>query len=391
MSNLLRIYEIMIDRFSTGDRELDSNLSFKTSKNWLGGTLRGVSNKLDYIKKLGMDAIWLSPVFVTSAYHGYSVTNYFDIDPHFGSRADLKLLIDKAHRLGIKVILDFVANHVSSMHPFFLDTQKNRSSRYFDWFLFNSWPSDYEHFLDSRGLPKLNLENEEAKKYMIDAAQFWIKESSVDGYRLDYAIGPPMSFWNDFAKSCRQLSPNFMLLPEIWLSGLPQKYLETMWFVNHNVDQKKRLSKLLGAKSSLLSAKDSPEELAMQLFSKITDTFLDFPLSFKLRKMVEEKIIKHFPFSKMDETKGRRFVFLDNHDLERLMWICKNDSKLFLESLKVLSSFQDVVVYYGTEIGMSQSNKFESHSDIEARKFMKWDLDEKEERLLHGFKEIFVH
>lgn len=369
---------------------LDSQLSFKTSKNWMGGTLNGISAKLEYIKGLGMDAIWLSPLFVSSAYHGYSVSDYFDVDPHFGSKADLKFLVSKAHKLGLKIILDFVANHVSSTHPFFLLAQKYKSSNYFHWFLFNSWPSGYEHFLDSKGLPKINLENEEAEKYILEVAQFWIREFGIDGYRLDFAVGPPMSFWNDFAKSCRQLNSNFILLPEIWLSGLSKKYLKTMWFVKHDPDQREKLYDLLGKKKpSSLDSRGSAEELAMQIFANVTNSFLDFPRSFELRKMAEERKIRSNQFSITGKSTWR-FVFLDNHDVQRIMWVCRNDANLFVELLELLASFENVVVYYGTEIGMTQLKNFRSHSDIEARRFMKWDLKEDEKQLLGRFRRVFA-
>jgi glycosidase len=392
----MRIYEIMVDRFSSGDEKLDASLSFHTGKNWMGGNLNGITDKLEYIKDLGMDALWLTPIFASSAYHGYSIMDHFEIDSHFGSKEDLKNLVSGAHKLGMKVILDFVANHVSNLSPFFVKARKDKASKYFKWFVFKTWPDDYDCFLSSKGLPKLNLENEETKEYVIAAAQYWIKEFHVDGYRLDFAVGSPMSFWNDFAKCCRTIDPKFILLPEIWLSGMSRDYLHTLWFAKHDSALREKLSGLLsGEKASTISwqfeSEDSgAEELAMKTFAKITDNFLDFPLSFDLRRLAEKKsAISEASFE--SPRKPGRFAFLDNHDMERIMWTCNNNSELFTNLIRILSSFENTVVYYGTEIGMTQLHNFRSHSDLEARRFMKWQLAEPEARLLSSFRNFFWH
>ncbi len=94
----MRVYQIFVDRFSTGNNRLDFKLANKTSRTWMGGNIHGIINKLDYIKRLGFDAIWLTPIFSSLDYHGYSILDFYDIDTHFGSKLDLKDLVDKAHR-----------------------------------------------------------------------------------------------------------------------------------------------------------------------------------------------------------------------------------------------------------------------------------------------------
>jgi glycosidase len=401
----LRIYEILVDRFSAGNPSIDSRFSFETSKTFLGGTLQGITKKLDYIKHLGMDSIWLTPIYRSSAYHGYSVVDYFEVDPHFGSMSDFKRLVDKSHELGLKVILDFVANHLSSEHPFFKAAQKAKSSEYFDWFIFKTWPQEYECFQDSRGLPKLNLENKEARNYILEAARFWIKEFGVDGYRLDYAVGPPMSFWKEFSHTCSNLRSDFILLPEIWLTGMKSKYLENLWFVKNDLTNKKRLGQILSKYDSAQAgtqygASDAQgEELALKIFAPITDSFLDFPGNFELRKMVTHRTLEtqnaYFKSIKNEGSRKsvrRRFQFLDNHDMQRVMWLCKNDRARLTKFLKFLSTFDDIVIYYGTEIGLSQKQDFgklSSYADREARRFMKWKLDNEEQKLLHTFRSLF--
>lgn len=136
----------------------------------------------------------------------------------------------------------------------------------------------------------------------------------------------------------------------------------------------------------------------MKIFAPITNTFLDFPANFELRKMATQGTLENQNgyFKSIKNESGRkgtrRFEFLDNHDMQRMIWICKNDKSLFTKFLKSLSTFDDIVIYYGTEIGLSQKqdfNKMSSYADTEARPFMKWKLDNGEQKLLHTFRDIF--
>ncbi|MEM0142778.1 MAG: alpha-amylase family glycosyl hydrolase, partial [Candidatus Parvarchaeum sp.] len=227
----MRVYQIFVDRFSTGNKDKDAKLAFKTSRKWMGGNLNGIIGKLDYIKNLGFDAIWLTPIFSAANYHGYSTLDFYSVDKHFGSNKTLKKLVDKAHLLGLKVILDFVANHVSNRHPFFTSAINNKKSEYRNWFIFNE-KNDYMSFLGVKELPKLNTRNDSVINYLIDAAIFWIKEFGIDGYRLDHAIGPSFKFWQEFVHSCREVNNDMLFLPEIWLSGVDKTYIDTLWFLD---------------------------------------------------------------------------------------------------------------------------------------------------------------
>ncbi|MDG6219386.1 MAG: alpha-amylase family glycosyl hydrolase [Candidatus Thermoplasmatota archaeon] len=108
------IYQILIDRFA----------GYDPKKNWkkpqfIGGNLKGIIDSLSYLKNLGVNAIWISPFYKTSAYHGYHITDFYKVDPHFGNKNDLKRLIDLIHQNDMYIIADFVPNHVSKYHPFF--------------------------------------------------------------------------------------------------------------------------------------------------------------------------------------------------------------------------------------------------------------------------------
>lgn len=125
------VYQIFIDRFA----------GFESTEGWtrpkfIGGDLQGIIDKLDYIEELGVDVIWISPFYETSAYHGYHITDYFSVEPNFGTEEDLEELIEEVHSRDMKIIADFVPNHCSWEHPYFIDAQENEDSKYRDWFYF---------------------------------------------------------------------------------------------------------------------------------------------------------------------------------------------------------------------------------------------------------------
>ena len=129
------IYHILIDRFA----------GFPSTENWdkpifLGGNIKGIQNKLEYLKNLGVNTIWISPFNKTSAYHGYHITDFNEIDPHFGTTEDLKDLIHSVHEHKMHIIADFVPNHCSKEHPFFKEAQSNKKKE--KGFFFNSSRSD---------------------------------------------------------------------------------------------------------------------------------------------------------------------------------------------------------------------------------------------------------
>jgi len=162
------IYHILIDRFAgCKSNEWDK-------PRFLGGNIRGIINKLDYIKELGVNTLWISPFYEASAYHGYHITDFFKLDPHFGNQDDLIELINKVHKAGMRIITDFVPNHCSHKHPFFLDAQKNENTKYKKWFYFRNWPDDYLCFLSFKELPKLNLDNQKTVTHIIDSAKYWL-------------------------------------------------------------------------------------------------------------------------------------------------------------------------------------------------------------------------
>ena len=174
------------------------------------GDLKGLIQKLDYINdgtsrgrhSLGARCIWLMPVAESPSYHGYDVTNYYRVEPDYGTNEDFKTLIAEAHRRGIKVLVDLVLNHMSSEHPFFQEALNNPLSPHRDWFRWSAtkrveknWGQqvwhrspvrdEYYYGLFWSGMPDLNYETKAVRDEAKNVARFWLQEMGVDGFRLD--------------------------------------------------------------------------------------------------------------------------------------------------------------------------------------------------------------
>jgi cyclomaltodextrinase / maltogenic alpha-amylase / neopullulanase len=313
------IYQIFVDRFNPGEGR-----PWKKARNlagFYGGTLRGILEKLDYIAALGANVLWLSPIFPSPSHHGYDATDYFEIEPRLGKKEDLRLLLEEAHAMGIRVLLDFVPNHWSHLHASFQDAIKDPSSAYRDWYTFTHWPDQYQTFFGVRSLPEINLRFPAAREHVLDAVRYWL-EFGVDGYRVDYAVGPTRDFWADFRRATRKAKA------EPWTFG------------------------------------EAVEAPASQLsFQGGLDGCLDFILLEALRQT--------FAFGRWSASRFSSFLdrheayfppdfsrpsFLDNHDMNRFLWASRsNKRRLKTAALCQFSLSGAPIIYQGTEVGVSQA------------------------------------
>ncbi len=181
--------------------------------------LRDAAKNLDKLKRLGVDIIWLSPVNQSDdiGMISYSVTDYFKIRSDYGTEADLKYFVNQAHARNIKVILDFVPNHTSAVHPFLLSAQElGEKSPYYD-FYDRDENGDTTYYFDWEHLLNLNYSNIKVQNLMVDAFKYWIKEFDVDGYRIDVAWGiqeRAPQFWKRAITEIRKIKPNAIMLAE---------------------------------------------------------------------------------------------------------------------------------------------------------------------------------
>ena len=343
------IYHIFLDRFYPGDGvpwRRPTSLS-----GFFGGTLHGVIQKLDYIQSLGCNAIYLSPLFASPSHHGYDATDYYTVEPRFGTNEELKELIEKAHASGIRVILDFVANHWSNQHPTFQAAQRDANSEYRAWYTWQRWPDEYTSFFGVKRMPQLNLKHKPASDHLLACAQYWL-EIGVDGYRLDYAPGPPHTFWADFRQACKSVNPDVFLFGEV---------------VRHSEEITTYMPHFDGCLDFLLA------DALRRTFVLETSTLLEF----------EAFLAAHETYFPSDFSLP---AFLDNHDMTRILYLAGEDkAKVKLAALVLFTLAGPPVIYNGTEVGVSQRNplgRFE-----EARLPMLWG-DEQDEDLLTYFQQL---
>ena len=371
------IYQVFIDRFNGVRKKKNTN-------EFLGGSLRGVAEKLDYLEGLGINVIWLSPFYESLSYHGYHITDFRKVDPHFGVLDDLKGLIKEARGRGMRVIADLVPNHCSVKHPFFTDAVNNRHSRYRDWFIFERWPDRYLSFLDFKELPKINLDHPEAREYMIGIGEYWLSVG-LDGFRLDHVIGPSHGFWKAFRNSVEKKFPEAVLIGEAWASGLERRHFRTIRI------RKKNLRRLFGI---------SQEKIQLEYASELHGV-LDFELhgilkdavSHGLDPLTDPEVQRRISLHFKKVPPGYRMVaFLDNHDMNRFIRYCNGDVQLLLRSFETLLSLDvPVVIYTGTENcipnrdDVSISNP---DSDLQVRAPVDWSGLNSE--FLNGFRAL-VH
>ena len=230
-------YQIFPDRFCRSERYHAAGKfvpwgTKPTRENMFGGNLAGIESKLTYIKSLGANAIYLCPIFKSNSNHRYHTVDYFEIDPVLGTLADFDRLVEKAHRLGLRIILDGVFNHCSrGFFQFNSLMELGPDSPYVDWFHVKGWPlnaysgkPNYECWWNYPALPKFNTDCAEVREYLFRVAEYWTKRG-IDGWRLDVPneINDD-SFWQEFRKRVKAINPEAYIVGEIW--DAPERWLQ---------------------------------------------------------------------------------------------------------------------------------------------------------------------
>ena len=356
-------YQIFPDRFFNGDTSINPPDCEKWEdgvpklRNFFGGDIRGIIMKLPYLLELGITGIYLTPVFKSPSNHKYDTSDYLLIDKHFGSLEDFKELVARAHKIGIKVMMDAVFNHAGSKHPFWQDVLKNQEkSVYKDYFHIKSFPvkEEYAHrdelnfdtFAFTPRMPKWNTENPAARKYLIDAALFWVNECDIDAWRLDVSDEVSFSFWREFRAELKKAKPEIYILGELWHN--PSKWLSGGYF---------------------------DAVMNYPLGRVIRDFFLTKELP---AEVFCENLMKNL-FKHSDIHSKIQFNLLDSHDTARALTLaggCKKSLKnafIFMLFMKGAPC-----IYYGTEVGM------DGRGDPDCRKPMVWN-EKKQDRELFGF------
>ena len=346
--------------------------SFVDSKGDGVGDLRGVISKIDYLEWLGVDAIWLSPIYPSPmADFGYDVSNYTDIHPMFGALEDFEELVGEAHRRGLKVLLDFVPNHTSDEHPWFVESRSSRDNPKRDWYIWedaapdggrpNNWESNFggpawtwdetsgQYYLNSFD-PKqadLNWRNPEVREAMYGVMRFWY-ERGVDGFRIDVLY----IMIKDEHLRDNPVNPDWKPgdAPETWQK---RTYSEDRPEVHEIVKEMRELADYYGGRV-LIGEIYLPVERLMAYYGEEMDG-VHLPFNFQLILLEEwtaesvRSIVENYE-SLLPEGGWPNWV-LGNHDQSRVASRIGSE-RARLAQMLLLTLRGTPTVYYGDEIGM---------------------------------------
>ena len=355
-------YQIFPDRFCNIGNQSDYNWNNTDVKNneIYGGNLKGITKKLPYIKSVGFNGIYLTPIFKARTAHKYDTVDYYQIDPSFGTNEDFKELVTEAHKLGIKVMLDGVFNHAGFYHPFFQDVIKNGpKSKYADAFVIKKWPAvdfkyddlkifassqrdiNYETFATTPYMPKWNFTSEITQNYLLGVVKYWIDEYNIDAWRLDVSNEISFEFLRKIKKVARECNPETYILGENWDQALP-------WLGGDQMDA------------------------VMNYF--LTNIIWDF-IDLKITNLEFKNRLTHYLVGTPKTIINSQYNLISSHDTERIKSRVDNDMRrVKIAHILLLLSHGTPSVYYGDEIGL------EGNQDPDNRRPMiwdesKWDID----------------
>ena len=355
------VYQIFPSRFAAS-QPVDKKLWYKapiTPMDDLHGDFRGIIDHLDHIQDLGIDVIYMTPSFKSNSCHKYDTIDYYEIDPSFGTKEELKELVQKAHDRGMKVVMDAVFNHTGKEFFAFQDIlEKGEKSNYLDWYYIDELPlkgkwGEIPNFLCFGyygGMPKLNLKNPEVEKYITDVACYWIRECDIDGWRLD--VGDEIShfFWKRFRKAIKAVKKDMLIIGEIW--HYAGDFLEgDEW-----------------------------------------DTVMNYPFYLNLIDLLADEKINVSQFvQNLGYLKGRlhkkcyplMWNLIDSHDTARFLHLCKDNKK----KQHLAAAFQLLLpgmpmIYYGDEYAMPGAN------DPDCRRGMYWDEEYQDKEMFEWYKRL---
>ena len=330
-------YQIMPDRFCR-HKDARYNEKFRvwgdlSNPNWYdcyGGTLKGITERLDYLHGLGISGIYMTPIFESNSSHKYNTFDYTKIDPDFGTEDDLRELVREAHRRGIRVMLDAVFNHCGHKFAPLLDVcEKGRESKYFDWFFINFDDFMKDDFTTADGrfysfsfwapMPKLNTNNPEVVKYFSDLCCYWAKEWDIDGIRFDVGDEVSHSFIRRLRENVKAVKPDIYLLGEIWVDSLN-------WLCGDEYD----------------AVMNYPFSGCVNDFWKNT--------KLSSRDFVYAMNACHALYP--EQVNRAMLNFLDTHDTARAAESSKNLDVLLQKLVVLMTMTGAPCLYYGTEIAM---------------------------------------
>lgn len=352
-------YQIMPDRFARSS-DTPSDPKFRRWGDFsdphfgdlYGGNLRGIRERLPYLRQLGVSGIYLTPIFLSNSNHKYNTFDYYKVDPDFGTEQDLRELVQSAHDLGMRIMLDAVFNHCGTEFFAWKDVcEKGRESQYFDWFFINrdDFVKDDFSVADGRfytfsfwaGMPKLNTNNPEVQRYFTDLCVHWVGDLDIDGIRFDVGDEISHSFLRRVNAAVKAKKPETFLLGEIWFDSIG-------WLGGFEYD----------------SVMNYPFTGAVGDFWRDREmTARDFMHRLNFCRSLYPRQINEAIFS-----------FLDTHDTARVRESCQNQDEMLQKLAILLTMAGTPCLYYGTEIAMKGTHTPYNRStmpwdEIDAGKF----------------------
>lgn len=329
------VYQVFPDRFRCGDMEKDDSYITQPweqvpgAKDFAGGDLKGIVEKLGEIQDMGFTALYLTPVFKSPSNHKYNIANYLEVDPMFGKNSDLYALLEAAHERGMHVILDTVFNHCDESNSLFMDVkEKGRASEFYDWFIvhgdfpekYDAKTCNYEIFADCPYMPKWNTSNPKVREYLIGIALTYLSWG-VDGLRLDVADEVSHTFWRELRAAVKADYPEALLIGEVWHEN----------------------AMYLGG-----------DEFDGVMNYKLQKVFADYFAGDTLTaKQAAERINRIFGEHRRQHNE-MMLNFLDNHDTPRFLRLCGENEENFRAALVALYFSAGMpCVLYGTELPLS--------------------------------------
>lgn len=355
------VYQIFPSRFAT-DKAVSEAEWYQAPIGHqadLKGSLRGIIDRLDHIRHLGVDVIYMTPVFSSNSSHKYNIDDYYKIDPSFGTEEDLKELVQKAHALGMYVILDGVFNHSAVDFFAFKDVMEQKEqSDYLDWYYINDFPlvmewgkkPNYKTFSYAAMMPKLNLQNKETADFVIDVALYWIRECDIDGWRLDVADEIHHAFWKRFRREIKAVRKDALIIGEIWHFA-----------------------------GDFLEGDEWDSIMNYQFYHAVTDLVVT-------GRMCASSFVGKLNFMRGNlnrKLEGYLWNFIDTHDTERFLHSVGKD----VRKQKLAAALQLLLpgmpmIYYGDEVGM------DGGMDPDCRRGMLWDPDRQDRELLGYYQAL---
>ena len=356
------------------------DISNLTNLDTYGGTIKGITEKLDYLEDVGFTAIYLTPIFEASSQHKYDTIDYYQIDPEFGTLEDFKELVAKAHEKNIKIVLDLVFNHVGAYHPWFKDVlEKGPASSYFDYFFIKDvkkpilpfsledlkatpWQElrkkvspetlNYETFAFTPFMPKVNTDHPEVSDYFIDVALFWLRETKVDGFRLDVSNEVSHRFWRAFRTALKKVQPDVYIIGENWDVSNP-------WLQGDQYDAVMNYGLLFPLWQTFASVDGMPQLSAQEFVERIS------------------KLITTYPKNVLEVM----YNLVDSHDTSRLLTLTQGNLNKFYQAYLFMFCFPgSPSIFYGDEAGVDGGH------DPKNRRPMPWhDLNQS---MIDWFKSV---